>query len=271
MDELCSPPKRLDIQEKGTIFAVMFLKYSNKIKDGKPYKYYRICESYRDSFQVRNRTLLSIGDLPSELTTDRQFALFIKRLNEIYYEGKNNAIPTFLDETVERVAHHYANEIRMAEQGRKDKLKEAGVEEVYIDTLKNEHIRELGAEWLCQQAVNELQLPEYLSSLGWSEQTKSMALTHIISRAVYPVSELKTVSYLKENSALSELTKIDVNTLTKDTLYKISHQLYHIKDGLEQHLSRRTNDLFGLEDKIILYDLTNTYFEGRMQGQIWEE
>ena len=32
------------------------------------------------------------------------------------------------------------------------------------------------------------------------------------------------------------------------------------------HLSKRTNELFDLEDKIILYDLTNTYFEGRMQN-----
>jgi hypothetical protein len=35
---------------------------------------------------------------------------------------------------------------------------------------------------------------------------------------------------------------------------------------LEQYLSKRTNELFDLEDKIILYDLTNTYFEGRMTG-----
>jgi transposase len=34
---------------------------------------------------------------------------------------------------------------------------------------------------------------------------------------------------------------------------------------LESHLSRTTSDLFALEDKIILYDLTNTYFEGAMR------
>ena len=39
-----------------------------------------------------------------------------------------------------------------------------------------------------------------------------------------------------------------------------------MKDQLEQYLSRQTNELYDLEDKIILYDLTNTYFEGRMQG-----
>ena len=39
-----------------------------------------------------------------------------------------------------------------------------------------------------------------------------------------------------------------------------------VKDGLENYLSKRTNELFDLEDKIILYDLTNTYFEGRMKN-----
>ena len=35
---------------------------------------------------------------------------------------------------------------------------------------------------------------------------------------------------------------------------------------MEQHLSVRTNELFDIQDRIILYDLTNTYFEGRKQG-----
>lgn len=34
------------------------------------------------------------------------------------------------------------------------------------------------------------------------------------------------------------------------------------KDAIEKHLSRHINDLFDLEYKIILYDLTNTYFKG---------
>lgn len=33
-------------------------------------------------------------------------------------------------------------------------------------------------------------------------------------------------------------------------------------------LSKRTNELFDLQDKIIIYDLTNTYYEGRMQGSV---
>ena len=35
---------------------------------------------------------------------------------------------------------------------------------------------------------------------------------------------------------------------------------------MKLHLSSRTNELFDLEDKIILYDLTNTYFEVKINS-----
>ncbi len=54
--------------------------------------------------------------------------------------------------------------------------------------------------------------------------------------------------------------------ITKDKLYDISKSLYKVKEDLEKHLSKRTNELFDLNDKIILYDLTNTYFEGSMRS-----
>ncbi len=98
---------------------------------------------------------------------------------------------------------------------------------------------------------------------GWKQEHVTLACTHIISRAGFQASEL-TVSNIKEN--ICELTGYNRETLTKDRLYGISHKLYVIKDKLEQYLSRQTNELFDLEDKIILYDLTNTYFEGQMKG-----
>jgi transposase len=139
-------------------------------------------------------------------------------------------------------------------------------EVVNMSTLKNKDAREVGAEWLCKQAFDQLAIADFLRQSGWGEDKIALATSHIISRAIYPASELKTVSYIKENSAISEITGLNREKITKDLLYGISHQLYKIKDPLEQYLSRHTNELFDLEDKIILYDLTNTYFEGRMQG-----
>lgn len=107
-------------------------------------------------------------------------------------------------------------------------------------------------------------IADFLKKKGWDEEKIALATTHIISRAVYPASELKTVSFIKENSAVCELTNYERDKITKDRLYRISHELYSVKDDLERYLSNKTNELFDIEDKIIIYDLTNTYFEGKM-------
>lgn len=135
-----------------------------------------------------------------------------------------------------------------------------------LNTVKNKQIREIGAEWLSLQAANQLEISTYLEKCNWSKEDISLAISHIISRAVYPASELKTVRFMQENSAICELTGIQADKITKDHLYSISHKLYKEKEGLESYLSKKTNDLFDLQDNIILYDLTNTYFEGEKRN-----
>jgi len=66
----------------------------------------------------------------------------------------------------------------------------------------------------------------------------------------------------KKNSAICELTGFPEDKINKDRLYRGALKLYKIKEELEQHLSTKTNELFDIQDKIYLYDLTNTYFEG---------
>jgi hypothetical protein len=112
------------------------------------------------------------------------------------------------------------------------------------------------------QALQELGVDDFLRKQGWDEENVQLALTHLVARAVYPASELRTSSFIKENSSICELTGYPVKQITKDKLYDISKLLYQEKDKLEIYLSKKTNELFDLEDKIILYDLTNTYFEG---------
>src|SRR2546425_9398645 len=86
---------------------------------------------------------------------------------------------------------------------------------------------------------------------------------HIVSRAVYPASEHKTEQWIGDNSAVAELFGKEASRVSRHMLYKAAVDLYEQKDELEKHLSVKTNELFDLDDKIILYDLTNTYFEGR--------
>ncbi len=45
--------------------------------------------------------------------------------------------------------------------------------------------------------------------------------------------------------------------------YRAADVLYRCKDELEKHLACKEQDLFSLDESIVLYDLTNTYFEGQ--------
>lgn len=38
---------------------------------------------------------------------------------------------------------------------------------VAIDSIKHKDAREIGAEWMCCQALEQLQLKEKLTALGW--------------------------------------------------------------------------------------------------------
>ncbi|MEI6753351.1 MAG: hypothetical protein WCK78_09290 [Paludibacter sp.] len=158
--------------------------------------------------------------------------------------------------------------IDIAQNEDKPKVSRQGKEyqRIDINSIRNKDVREIGAEWLSYQALGQLRIAWFLEQQGWDDFDIRLALTHIISRAVYPAWELKTCSWIKENSAVCEITGFDVEKVTKDQLYHISTKLYNEKQALEQYLSFRTNELFDIEDRIMLYDLTNTYFEGRKTG-----
>ena len=51
--------------------------------------------------------------------------------------------------------------------------------------------------------------------------------------------------------------------LTLDQLYGISDKLLLHKTKIESHLAYTEEHLFSLDNTIVLYDLTNSYFEGR--------
>jgi hypothetical protein len=243
----------------------MFIKpyFKHNRTTGEHYTVFKLCESYRLNGGVHHHIIINFGRL-EELETVEQKKLLASRVEDLIINGGNTLPIGVNDEKVEELAHHYYREIQQKKRYDLKRGKDDW-ETVKMNTLKNKDAREIGAEWLCKQAFDQLGIGYFLEQQNWEEETISLAATHIISRAVYPVSELKTVSFIKENSAVSEITGYNKDIVTKDILYGISHKLYSVKSQLEQYLSNRTNELFDLEDKIILYDLTNTYFEGQMR------
>jgi len=267
----------LIFKELRLYFAFMYFKVSmrtnpkTKLYSG----YYRLVESYRNNQdRVCHRTILNAGYL-DELSTD-QLNLIQKILTQ---KTSHPDIPLFElpfteDATVIRYVDEFYN--RMVAEKRIDVLLERqqknatkdgkDLQTIVINSIKNKDVREIGAEWLSYQAMSQLQIAPFLEAQGWEQEDIKLAQSHIISRAVYPASELETSRWIKQNSSVCEVTGYDIEKITKDRLYTISKKLYSEKQALEQHLSVRTNELFDIQDKIMLYDLTNTYFEGRKQG-----
>jgi len=237
--------------------------------------YYRLVESYRNHCdRVCHRTILNAGYL-DELTTDQlnliQKILTAKVNNhdkplfELPYTGDATVIH-YVDELYNRMVAEKRIDVLVEKQEKKTSQSGKDLQIIDINSIRNKDVREIGAEWLSYQAMNQLQIAPFLERLGWNGADIKLAQSHIISRAVYPASELETTRWIKENSSVCEVTGYNIEKITKDRLYSISKKLYAEKEALEQHLSVRTNELFDIEDRIMLYDLTNTYFEGRKEG-----
>jgi hypothetical protein len=240
--------------------VVVYLKSSFRhnpsIKDIAPY--YRLVESYRnETDRVCHRTLLNIGFWAD--ATREQKDKVVNLLGERY---KNEL--TIFEETDEQVlawVNQFWNDM-IAKKTIDRKTIAEQHKLIKADTIKHTEAREIGTEWLCAHTWHQLNLTELFQSIGFSEEKIQLAMTQVISRAVYPASELATSKWIKDNSAVCDITGYDVNKITKDKLYKSALDLYKHKAIIEKHLSTTTNELFDLQDRIMLYDLTNTYFEG---------
>jgi len=221
--------------------------------------YYRLVESYRNEYnRVCHRTLLNIGFIESEL---KECLPVIQKLLTDLAVGKRSIF-----EEKDPVTSHYTTKWwqELIDKKKIDILTTQKAKKlIQVDTIKHKDVREIGPEWLGYQALEQLEVRHFLEKEGWDEEAIELAHTQIVSRAIYPASEYKTARWIQDNSAICEVTGYPHEKITKDKLYQSALKLYHIKDQLEDYLSKKTNELFDLHDRIILYDLTNTYFEGQ--------
>lgn len=240
------------------------------------YIYYRLCESYRDEYgSSKWRSLMGLGRM--EGFSKEQRTAFINRLNEML-KGSLGLFSACEDAFVEQFAIETFNTLRESGkidmtdilqggyQKREDEMKQARAELVKASSLRHKEVREIGSEYMCLETAKKLQIDKYLQNNGFTAEEIQLTLTQIVARAVHPASELATVDWVKNRSAICQLTGYDATRLTKDKLYRNAIRLLEQQEGLVKHLSRWTREMFALDDSIILYDLTNTYFEGQMRS-----
>lgn len=238
----------------------MFIKEIKKTNKGydKLFISHRLMESYRTNRGPRQRTILELGklDLPKD-----QWKLLADCI-ETKVIGQQSLLP--VDEHIEVLATHYAALIihRQLIVAQPEETLDSEYETVDIKSFSNSRSRTIGAEYVGLSMFRRLGLESLFQQLGFSKTEVHLGALSIVGRLVHPASERQTRQWAQHLSGLDELLDTDFSQLSNNALYRILDlQLSH-KEAIEKHLKLSERNLFSLQENIILYDLTNTYFEG---------
>jgi transposase len=239
----------------------MFIKEitkKNKSSD-KVFTYHRLIEAYRTQKGPRHRVVLNLG----RLTIDRsEWKLLANRIEDMVY-SRGNIFPS--PEHIEKLAKHYASLItsnKLNASTYKEPIPVQEYRSVDINTLSTSKVRTIGAEHIAHSFWERIRIPEILYKCGFTKEQANIAELLVLSRLISPGSELHTLDWAENTTGLCELLNTNFKGLPLVSLYRGIDRIYEKKDIIEQELRDRQKYMFNLKEKIILYDLTNTYFEG---------
>ncbi len=252
---------------------------TNSKATGEGYFTFRLVRGERIGGKVRQITVLNLGR--NFAIKQEDWPLLCSRIEQLM-APQDVLLPIACPEPLERLAQRYVGQlIARAPAPEQDRANAAGspaaastqtaplapdIMEVDVNSLELSQPRSVGVEHLALHALSELGLVEKLIELGISGVQRAAILGNLIGRMAEPASDLATWNWLQTQSALGELIDVDFNGMSHMTLYRASDLLMHHRAAIEGHVFSAVETLFGLEETVTLYDLTNTYFEGEAEG-----
>jgi len=234
----------------------MFLRKKTKKQNGKTYTYYQLVEAYATPKGPRQRVVTSLGDLAPR---PREEWLQLVRQVEADLSGQMD----FTVEAVSEEARAVANRVRQKRR-RATGVEEEEVVAICIDRVETEKARELGPAYVGVTMWERLGLDKILAECGLSEmemkRTQFLTMNALCERE----SEHAMPNWGKR-TAVGDLIGLDTETVSESTLYRTLDAVWPHRERIEQALAEREGELFALDNTVILYDLTSTYFEGEMK------
>jgi len=230
-------------------------------RNGHKYDTYKLVESVRTQRGPRQRTVLNLGADFS--LAQEQWKNLADRIEAII-AGQASLFP--VPEQTEQLAKRYARRIiRRHGKSRPQAVEDQNqpdLQTVDINSLDHEQIRSVGGESVVLETIKELELDRKLEEVGFNKVNMEAAVGVITARLLAPASERATHLWLQNETALDDLMDTSFASLSQDRVYRVSDMLLKNKADIEAHLQGRETHLFNLDEKILLYDLTNTFFEG---------
>jgi transposase len=218
------------------LVKAMYLRHSNRTKNGKTHTYWRLVRCVRREGKVVHETVAQLGELDAAgRASARQLA---RRITGRTAEQRELFQPDI----------------------------EADNVPVRLDQVRLERSRSFGDVYLGWTLWRGLELDRLLEELlpPGREQVPwaTMAALLVIARLCEPTSELAIAERWYRSTALEDILGVSVESVNDDRLYRALDRLLPHKETLENHLRSKLGELFDLEYDLLLYDVTSTYFEG---------
>jgi hypothetical protein len=221
----------------------MFLKCSERRKDGKVHRSWSIVESRRYAGgKVAQHHVLYLGEIndSQRVQWERTIAVFDER------EDATRPMALFPADRTPPAAGAEAVQVR-------------------LDAMRLKRPRQWGACWLGDHLWRSLHLDDFFAArlpvtredTDWEKVLRILTLYRLLS----PGSEWRLHRQWFATTALGDLLGVDARAVQDDTLYRCHDLLLPWKEDLFAHLRQRWSDLFAAKFEVLLYDLTSTYFE----------
>jgi transposase len=225
----------------------MFLRSTNRKKDGKDHRYFSIVENRRvPAGKTVQRTVLYLGEI-----NDQQQAAWRKTL-EVFDEQEQ-----------------CYRTLSLFPEDRELPAEAIDSVQVKLSGLELRRPRIFGNCWLACELWQQLgldefwqeRLPEAREAVSWEKVLRLL----VVNRLLDPGSEFRVHRQWFVDSAMDELLQTDFAVAEKDRLYRCLDRVLEHKRELFVWLRQKWADLFGADFEVLLYDLTSTYFEGEME------
>lgn len=221
----------------------MYLRPHKKTKDGSVYEYWSLVKSVRTARGPRQKTVASIGKLPG---LDRRTRMGWEQIGAAL-EGRIRQADLFQE-------HEEAPEWATVD----------------VSRVRVERMRDFGDVYLALALWRRLRLDQFFQRQMCTGREQIvwelMACILTLARFCAPSSELKIAEHWYGKTALEDLLGVSADKVNDDRLYRALDEVLPHREALFSHLQERYGQWFGTSFDFLLYDITSTYFEGKMAG-----
>ncbi len=228
-------------------------------KTGKIYIKHQLVESYRTEAGPRQRIVMNLGKVDLKKSDWRRLAFVL--------EGKLSGQNSLIDEPeINKAADAAMRNYDFYKIRKKNKVPAGKSLTIDLEKIGTCACRSLGPELLGASAWDKLSMDTILKEAGLDRKSRELAKATILARLISPASEVATLKWIKERSSVAEIINTDLLSLKKDPIYEIADILLYHKEKVEKLLREKEEAIFPDSSTLFLYDLTNTYFEGKCKN-----